>query len=125
MTEINLKIWGREFTLSIDYDCYEGEDVLPEQENALNSFLEHTDVINESEELVKNYCVMIDSDRIAGGKIDNIFKYVIPKSLYVKRRTDKRIVALMCKYKFNPDDGLAVVFQNEEFSKIGTQNIIL
>ena len=54
MTEINLKIWGREFTLSIDYDCYEGEDVLPEQENALNSFLEHTDGINESEELVKN-----------------------------------------------------------------------
>lgn len=125
MTEITLNVWGREFALAIEFDCYEGETVLPEQVAALSDFLAQNNLIDSSEQKVKDYCLATDPEKIGSNTIENIFKYVIPKSLFVKRREDSHVVALMCNYRFNPDDGLAIVFQNEEFSKIGTQNIIL
>lgn len=125
MTEITLNIWGREFALAVEFDCYEGENVLPAQETALSDFLEQDNLIDSIEQKVKDYCLATDPERIGSKTIENIFKYVIPKSLFVKRREDAHIVALMCDYRFNPDDGIAIVFQNEEFSRIGTQNIIL
>ena len=55
----------------------------------------------------------------------NIFKYVMPYSLYVRRSASSdRYVGLMCKYRFNPEDGLAVLFKNEELYDIGTSDIL-
>lgn len=31
----------------------------------------------------------------------------------------------MCNYKFDMDDGIAIVFKNNRFQKIGKQQIIL
>jgi hypothetical protein len=38
------------------------------------------------------------------------------------RQTD---IMVMCAYKFNVDDGIAVVFRNGTLENVGTQNIIL
>ena len=57
-------------------------------------------------------------------EIDNIFKYVIPKRIFIPR-TDKKIVAILCDYKFDMENGIAVVFENEKFKEIGVQDIIL
>jgi hypothetical protein len=46
-------------------------------------------------------------------------------SLFKRGTTHDRVVAILCAYKFNPDDSLAIVFKNEAFEEIGTQNIIL
>lgn len=127
MSKVSLNIWGRPLDLDIEYDCYEGEEILDSQKKAYELF------VNRSSELFEtayfeavNYCYKTNRADIAEDKIDNIFKYVKPKAIYIKRGTfDERKVAIICAYKFNPDDGLAIVFRNENFWEIGSENIIL
>lgn len=84
------------------------------------------DIINNIENKLKDYCLKIDKDKIIEENIENIYKYVNPKSLYIPRinNSNRRKIALLCDYKFNPDDGIAIVFKNEKFYDIGTGNII-
>ena len=126
MNKQKINIWGRDFELEVVYDCYEGEDVLPVQTDALNQFLRVPDLIDTSKVKVIEYCLSRNSAEIGSNTIENIFKFVMPKSIYVQRSTDNsHIVGLMCDYRFNIDDGIAVVFKNEKFDAVGSQNIIL
>lgn len=124
MTE-TMMIWGREFKLDVVFDCYTGETVLPIQEEALAKFLQKPGLLDSVKTEVEAYCLKTAPEEIPGGRIENIFRYVIPKEIFVKRKEDKRVLAVMCNYRFNFENGLAVVFSNEQFSDIGTQNIIL
>lgn len=118
-----LNVWGRNFKLEIIYDVFTGEEVLDEQIAALSEFLKKKDVLLQDPTPVKEYCIS-DRGEEVGGSIDNIFKYVIPTSLYIKRETKNRVVALLCNYKFDIEHGLAIVFENEKLKEIGNQDII-
>ncbi len=127
MSKMKLQIWGRLLDVEIVYDVYKGEEVLNKQKDALTKFIAASPqlfVIAENE--AKKYCLSINKNEITGNEISNIFKYVKPKAIYIKRESgEDRVVALLCAYKFNPDDGIAIVFKNEAFMEIGTENIIL
>ena len=125
--KFELEIWGRKLPLTLDYDCYEGEEVLPAQQAAAESFIENPSVIDGTLDEVKRYCLERDGDRIADGKIENIFKYVVPQSIFIKRPWEdaEPLIGLMCAYRFNEDDGIALVFKGGNFVEIGSQNIIL
>lgn len=127
MIEKTMKIWGRTFDIEIVYDYYRGEEVLDSQKSALQAFLDNSDkLFNIAKEKAEQYCLANNREDIKEDKITNIFKYVKPKALYVKRSdTEDHNVAIMCAYKFNPDDGMAIVFKNEKFFDIGSENIIL
>ena len=126
MNKEKISIWGREFEIEIVYDCYEGELVLPAQEEALKRILENIEVINNAKAELEAYCLKENSPEIGSERIDNIFRYVIPKALFIQRPVDdKRIVGLMCEYKFDEENGIAIVFKNEVLNEIGSQNIIL
>lgn len=127
MSKIKTEVWGRTLDLDIVYDIYQGESILESQVDAYNRFMAESDkLFGLAEDEVKKYCLSINKDDIQEHEITNIFKYVKPKAIYVKRNTGKdRTVALLCAYKFNPDDGIAIVFKNEKLLKIGTENIIL
>lgn len=126
MLKNNLNVWGREFELPVVFDCYKGEVVLPEQEFALKQFLASAELLPSCLDMVKKYCEKQNPAQFENTHIDNIFKYVIPQQIYVQRTNDKsRVVALMCAYKFSPENGLAVVFKNETFDRIGSQDIVL
>lgn len=125
MNKAKLQIWGREFEMEVKYDCYAGEAVLEAQEDALKAFLKSDGVIMASLEMVKDYCLAQNKNDIGESGIPNIFQYVAPKYLYVARSMDRHLVAIMCNYKFDPENGIAVVFENEQFHKIGKQDIIL
>lgn len=125
MNKSKLNIWGREFELDIEYDCYSGEEVLPIQNEALKSFVGASMAISAAKNNVEKYCLMNNQVDMGTDYIDNIFKYVIPKYLFVKRNTDKRVVAIMCNYKFDIEHGLAIVFEDEKLTQIGKQDIIL
>jgi len=126
MNKQHLTIWGRAFDLDIVFDCYKGEDVLPIQIEAINRFLQNANLIDQAKPAVESYCIQRDSDYIGSMGIDNIFKYVVPMSLYVQRtKDDRRVVGLMCNYKFDPEHGLVVVFENEQLKIIGNQDAIL
>ena len=125
MNKEKITIWSREFDMEVKYDCYAGEEVQQNQRDAIEAFLKSGPAIEASLNQVKQYCLKNNKADIGSDNIDNIFKYVAPKYLYVIRNKEKHVVAIMCNYKFDTENGIAVVFENEKFSKIGMQDIIL
>ena len=125
MRKENMTIWGREFELEIEFDCYPGETILPIQEEALTLFLNMKKEISDSEKVVKEYYIRHYSEELAEHSITNIFKYVMPKCIFIKRNPQKHIVALLCNDKFNIEHGMALVFEEKKLFQIGTEDIIL
>lgn len=123
MHKVNMKIWGKSHHLNVIYDRYAGEEVLPIQEDALSRITNNTDAIDKALPKVKDYCLKSEYKGNLTAN-DSIFKYVKPKSLYVKRTKKDRIVALLCDYKFDLEHGLAIVFKNEKLKEIGEGDII-
>lgn len=125
MSKEKMAIWGRDLELEVRYDCYAGEEVLDSQKEALSEFLKAEDGIEASLEEVKKYCLEQNGAEIGESAITNIFKFVAPKYLYVARTAGRHIVAVMCNYKFDQENGIAVVFEDGKVNRIGRQDIIL
>lgn len=122
---LKVSIWGRQFTLSVEYDCYEGEEVTKAQLQALKHFKSHTEWIEKSKSIVEDYCkeqVMSDEEN---AKKDNIFSYIKPECIFVKRDKVNPRIAIMCKYRYDLEHGLAVVFSSNGEVVVGIQDIIL
>lgn len=120
-----LTIWGREFDLRVVFDCFDDEELLTIQEQALEAFLKADAAIENSKKQVENYILNDDYAELETDSIDNIFKYVIPTDIYLPRTSETRTVALLCDYRFDEEHGLAIVFENEQFKEIGEQDIVL
>ncbi len=125
MNKCKINLWGRDFELKIEYDCYSDENVILNQEEAVNEFIKADEAVQNSKQMLENYVLDNNGMEIGADHIDNIFKYVIPKYLYIKREAEKRVVAIMCNYKFDMENGIAIVFDNERAIKVGKQDIIL
>ena len=125
---ISILIWERKFDLPVEYDRYSDEKITKEQEEALAEFIRHPDWIYNSKASIEEYCKVQVMEDERNEKKDNIFSYVKPDYVYVKRNRrnekEKPKVALMCKYKYDPEHGLAVVF-SEGSVTVGIQDIIL
>ena len=78
MNKISLTIWGRSFELPVAFDCYEGEEVLQAQYDALNELCNAQITIEEAKSNVEKYCVELNAKEIGAQRRDNIFKYVMP-----------------------------------------------
>ena len=72
---------------------------------------------------LKKYCAENSDGIVEVQDIDNIFKYVVPAYVFVVRDEEHRTVALICYYKFDPEHGLAMLFENEELKEIGEEDI--
>ena len=124
MNNVEKKIWGRDFQLKIEYDCFDDEGVLSSQEDALGSLLDHWVNVSKTLDTVRGQCVKDSNGELHLFDIGNVFKYVIPCSLFVVREPGG-IVALMCNYKLDMEHGLAIVFKDGKFLEIGPQDIVL
>ena len=71
-----ISIWGREFDLKVVFDCFDDEEILPIQEQALKSFLKADAAIEDSKKQVESYILNDDYAELETDSIDNIFKYV-------------------------------------------------
>lgn len=49
----------------------------------------------------------------------------MPKEIFVPHTEKHRNVAIMCNYKFDIEHGIAVLFENGQFKKVGPQDIAL
>ena len=73
---------------------------------------------------VEKYVIKNGLKDMGMDSVDNIFKYVIPKTISVPK-AKKRVVAIMCNFKFDMEHGMAIVFEDEKIKKIGPQDIVL
>lgn len=117
-------LWDKEWDLKIVYDCYDDEEVLPSQKEALNHFLKEPYVVASDLDRLKAYCIDRDKEYI-DGEIDDIFRLVTPAYLYIPRKQQEEIIGIMCEYEFDIEHGLALVYKNKKLSCIDAQDILL
>lgn len=125
MNKCKISIWGREFVLPVIYECYDGEEVIESQKEAFTQFKENSKKMNDSLEWVKQYIKKTSDAQQVDNEIENVFKFVIPKSIFIPHRKSHLTVAIMCNYKFDMEHGIAVIFEKGRFKEIGSQDIVL
>lgn len=116
-----MNLWGRDFSLPVYYECDSDQDVLDIQKETKDALLTSWDTVEGSKEAIEDYCLERDGDQIEC-PITNIFRYVIPTSIVVLRSEDSHKTALMCNYRFDPEHGLAAVFENEQLVAVVPQD---
>ena len=104
MNKIKMNIWGRDFDLPVMIKQFKGKEITDVQKDAVEKFVTCEKVVNEAK--------------------DDMEKYVIPKTISVPK-AKKRVVAIMCNFKFDMEHGMAIVFEDEKIKKIGPQDIVL
>lgn len=124
MSKCTINIWDRVFDLSVVYECYSGEEVLESQKEAVAMLEDSKGEVAGSLEAVKEYVRKTAGGQLADD-IENIFKYVMPKSIFVPHTKKNRIASILCNYKFDMEHGIAVVFENGKLQKVGPQDIVL
>lgn len=122
---LNIEIWGRKFSLNVVYDCYAGEKITSDQIEAVERLNANMSWLNKAKDAVVKYCKTEVNSDDENQKKDNIFSYIKPEAVFVKRDTQKSRIALMCKYRYDPEHGLAIVFDRNGNVTIGPQDIIL
>ena len=125
INSLKLTIWEREFELPIVYDSLSDGVITLEQQKAIDNLECHLEWIESAKGLVEDYCKesLLEDDE--NKKKDNIFSYVKPERLFVTRGNPFPQVAIMCKYRYDPEHGLAVVFSFDGKKEVGSQNIVL
>ena len=118
---IKKNIWGRDFDLDVIYHSYKNQSLTSEQEEVKGSISQFDFQNDESLEMVKNYCLKRNKEDIIDGTIDNIFKYVVPESIFVTR--DGK-VALLCRYRYDIEHGIAVIYKNDNSIVVDQQDIL-
>ena len=122
MSKVKMEIWGREFNLEVFYKNYKGREITDNQIASYEKFIAADDAIEKSK---KKLIAYIEENYEEAGKIENIFKYVIPKMVYIPREEKQRKSALLCDFRFDMEHGLALVFENEKFKEVVSQDDIL
>ena len=122
---LSLTIWGREFSLPIVYKCLSDGIVTEEQIKAIDIFSNHIEWIENAKSKVEYYCKEDVLEDDENKKKDNVFSYIKPERLYVKREKEHPRVAIMCKYRYDPEHGLAIVFAHDGNITVGIQDIII
>ena len=105
-------------------DCIDDEVVTPVQEKTLKDFLAEKTILDNALPKVKEYCLNEDELKDKDS-IDNIFKYVVPKTIFVPREDKKKTVDVLCDYYFDNEHGIAIVFENGRFKRITSQDEVL
>lgn len=124
MNKINMNIWGREFELPVMIKQFKGKEITDTQKDAIDEFESCEKIVNSVKTDVEHYVLENGLRETGVNEVDNIFKYVIPKSVLVPK-TKERVVAIMCNYKFDMEHGIAIIFENENLKNIGPQDLIL
>lgn len=123
MNKLQMNIWGRMCEIELIYQVFE-DGIITELQNNTVKQINHIDFTDAKSAVIK-YIEETLNEMERPEKVENIFRFVKPKKLFVVQQSDKRVFALLCNYKLDIEHGLAVVFENEVVKEVGPQDIIL
>lgn len=123
MNKVKIDIWNKPCNLKVIFECYGNQEPTIGQKTRLNTFIANTKAIDGALTKVKQIC--LDDEKMNGSnEISNIFEYVTPKSIYVKRNDKQDLIVLLCDYKYDIEHGLAIVFEKGTLKEIVRQGDI-
>ena len=125
MNKTRMNIWGRDFELEVYYRTNAENIISEEQKDAYRTFTQPGVELESALTKLKEYIENNYPDRIQEEKISNIFRYIIPKIIFIPRQKEGKIVALLCDFAFDIEHGIALVFLDGAIKEIGSQDIIL
>lgn len=122
-----INVWGRELELDIIVSCFSNEDITDSQRETYIWFKNNINEIFEKAKLhLVQYCIQKNAVELANTDFSNMFKYVKPKSmLFSQDSAHNKKMAILFNYKFDKENGIAVIFQNGDVKKTGMQDIAL
>ena len=123
MNKANVRIWGREFELSVSYQNYPGEEITENQQTTLATV--HSVDYDIAKAGVEGYIRKFFSSELGDENLDNIFRFVMPKSVLIPRTDGSHIFAIMCNFKLDMEHGIAIIFEDERLKAVGPQDLIL
>lgn len=125
MSSLKREVWGREFDLGVRFEDLDNEGVSDAQWDAYGHIIAAWSAVDDALSRVKEYCIEQNPDKLCDDTFGSVFRCVIPKDLFIPKTAGRRTVALMCNYRFDPEHGLAIVFEDEMLAGIGPQDIVL
>ncbi len=123
MSKVKIRIWDRDFELNVAYQNYPGEAITDYQEAAFNFVLSAD--YEPAKAGVERYIRKHYSFELGENNLDNIFRYVMPKSILIMRTKGIPAFAVMCNFRFDIEHGIAVIFENGAFKDTGPQDLVL
>ena len=123
--KMKFEVWGREFDIDVVFNNFPGEEVTQIQKQTFENFINNKEkFFADCYEAIKNYCLREYKDEV--GDFENIFKFVMPCAIFIKKSvTQRRVIGLLCNFRFDIEHGLAVKFVDECVEEVGAQDIIL
>ena len=125
MNIIEMELWGRTVKLAITFDVFSNESILPIQQEAIEKIVADWPVVEATKQDVRDYCTALPFADPRFTEQHDIFDYITPKSIFAMRDAHHRSVALLCDCIYDPENGLAVIFQDEQYQKVVSQDDIL
>jgi hypothetical protein len=119
---LEIKLWGKEETLPIEYNCYDGESITEQQIDAINNLQEHLEFFDYTLDQLIGFLRNRGCDTELSE--ENIYDYVQPQCIFVKREAEKPRVALMCQSVLE-EDGIAVIISEEGTITVSTQDMLI
>lgn len=123
---LNYNFLNREIDLKIYFDVFDNEEITILQNKTFHQFMDNIkEIFIKSYNALKDYCnknYNIELDET------NFYKYIMPKQIYIKRESKGKEYckfAILCNFKDDIENGLAIVWVNNEIEEIGMQDIIL
>lgn len=123
MNKQMMNIWGRNHEIEIKYEIFDDEPITNNQIMTADN-LNSADFAGAKKAVI-DYVEEELAEVNTPAKVDNIFRYVIPKKIFIAHSDENRVFALLCNYRLDMEHGLAVVFENEKCKEVGPQDIIL
>ena len=123
MNKVNVEIWGREFELGVSFQNYPGEDITENQQKTLAAVPAAN--YDAAKTGVEGYIRKFFADELGEDNLDNIFRFVMPKSVLIPRTEDSNSFAIMCNFKLDMEHGIAVIFEDGKYITAGPQDLIL
>ena len=123
MSKMNVWIWNREFNLDISYQNFPGEDITENQRKILTT-VSAADY-DTAKVGVERYIKKVFASELGNDNLDNIFRFVMPRSILVPRTETSSVFAILCNFKFDMEHGIAIIFEDGKYKKTGSQDLIL
>ena len=120
-------IWGRDCKVKVIFDCYKGEEIDNIQKEAISDFESNVQRYAQlGLKEIKKYILKNYRSDIEDPDLSNIFKYAVPKTLFVsKDPSNKKVIGLICHFKFDDENNIAIKYVNGKVVGVGGEQIIL